>query len=472
MSDQINSSKGFLKEKMENYHLKPPEKIWDSISGQLGNRNRRGMIILALSAAATIALAVTLGINLWKPHLPEETAIQTREEQIPERIDPDGEVKTPGEPSPNTRESSKPGKERLKQKVVRTVREISEEPEHTAYTEATKPVVGEILEWSQGSVEANQDSIIQEEVIEISPSVSDLTSKQLNDTETDAESDTEVVNLELEGDELTEEPLPDLLTGEDDPRWSVGAAFSPIYSFRDAEGFTMNGSESGNYESGVISYAGGFQVSYRTTSRLAVESGIIFNKMGLAIGAPGIQIFEQSFDFAPLGEEANRSNIVAISNSVGNIVSKSGDIYVNSYKVNEFTALNAENNNMTSELFTDQGIRQYLEYIEFPLNLRYSVIDRDLEVQLVAGMSTNLLIDNYVTMETTEGTQEIGYLTNIRTLNYSGNAGFGLIYHLHSHFSFRIEPRFRYFLNSVNDHTLPSTRPYTIGIYTGINFRF
>ena len=102
------------------------------------------------------------------------------------------------------------------------------------------------------------------------------------------------------------------------------------------------------------------------------------------------------------------------------------------------------------------------------LTLRYTLVDRTFELQLVGGMSTNFLVNNYVTMETSEGATEIGYLTNIRSVNYSGNAGLGMIYHIRDQFSLHLEPRFRYFLNSVNDATLPSTRPYTLGIFTGL----
>jgi hypothetical protein len=120
----------------------------------------------------------------------------------------------------------------------------------------------------------------------------------------------------------------------------------------------------------------------------------------------------------------------------------------------------------------EQGIRQHLDYLELPFNLRYTVLDRDFKIQLLGGMSTNLLVNNYVSMESGGVSKEIGYLTNIRNVNYSGNAGLGFVYHFLDQLSLSVEPRFRYYLNSVNDATLPSTRPYTFGIYTGINYFF
>ncbi len=251
----------------------------------------------------------------------------------------------------------------------------------------------------------------------------------------------------------------------------LGAALTPLYTFRDAEAQNVNASP--DYESGMVSYAGGVQVGYRTTRRLAIETGIFYNKMGIDIGAPGIQVFSNELDYAPIaGAEGTRSNVVAISNTVGNIVTESGAIYVNSYKLNASYESNSPTDEFSSTVYADQGISQHLDYLEFPFNLRYTVVDRSFKVHLVGGVSTNLLVNNYVTMETADGPAEIGYLTNIRNVNYSGNAGIGFSYHFLDHFSLNLEPRFRYFLNSVNDATLPSTRPYTFGVYTGLNYFF
>ena len=75
-------------------------------------------------------------------------------------------------------------------------------------------------------------------------------------------------------------------------------------------------------------------------------------------------------------------------------------------------------------------------------------------------------------METPDGQEEIGYLSNVNTVNYSGNAGLGMIYHMGEKLSLIMEPRFRYFINSVNDSSLPSTRPYSLGFYTGLSYTF
>ena len=73
MSDQSNIGKGFLKDKLGDYQVLPPETVWSSIAASLGGGNRRRMYVLLLATAASIALAITLGINfLGTEHLEEK----------------------------------------------------------------------------------------------------------------------------------------------------------------------------------------------------------------------------------------------------------------------------------------------------------------------------------------------------------------------------------------------------------------
>lgn len=475
MKDQFDSGKGFLKNRLGNYRVEPPDKVWDSISSRLGRRDRRTWIIIGLSAAATIALAVTLGINFFSSELPDGKA-------IPENM---------------IVESGSSGREgKLEEKVLRTMEDILEDdneeresivvesgPETTLKDQGTlngkvnEPLASQKIEREEALQLASDEKVngqlnVDEEVMEedeFKGKVSEAEPANRKENVLTDKMDTEA-GPEPGQEDSSEQGNEFDASLDRDKKWLLGASLSPLYSFRDAESMALNGAA--GHESGILSYAGGIRVGYRAGKRLAIESGLFYTKMGVSIGAPGIQLFDQSFDFTPLGEKANRSNVKAISNSVGNIVSNSGDIYVNNYKLNGASEENTIDILSASEVNADQGIRQHLNYLEVPLNMRYTIIDKSIELQLVGGMSTNVLVNNYVTMETSEGVEDIGYLTNIRNINYSGNAGLGIVYHFRDHFSLMMEPRFRYFLHSVNDPSLPSTRPYAFGVYTGLNYLF
>ena len=481
MNDQTNNNKGFLKDKLGDYQVNPPESVWESISDHLGGgRSRRNMLILVFAAAASLALAVTLGIHYFGPDLAQESVLAEEAGQ--------GDIVQEDFPS---QEASTEALSPLEQRVLKTLETVeADRLEDPGISEETRLSMAmedqEILlgreEVPEEEVASDPEVVSEEEVASDQEVVSDQVwvpeQEAMTEQETLSDQQRPVDSLSLrvltgEGeDQISDVVLADLMEDQKkDPRWMVGAVVSPLYSFRDAEASVMAGA--GVHESGLLSYSSGVHVNYRRHSRLAFETGIFFNKTGLAIDASGIQAFNQQSDYLVFGAGSARADIKAVTNSVGNIISNSGEIFVNSYKLNasnnpEAIMYDALNNlgNSTS------GIEQHLDYIELPFNLRYNVIDRTFELQIVGGLRNNVLVNNYVTMETSTGQQEIGYLSKIWSVNYSGNAGVGMIYHVGKKLNLMLEPRFRYFLNSINDPSLPSTRPYSIGLYTSLNFTF
>ena len=445
MSDQTDMDKGFLKEKLGNYRADPPEKVWDAISGQIDNgRKRRGTYILLLATAASIALVITLGIHYFGPDLPQE---QSRmEEPLVEE----------GAPEMALQEEAK-----LAVTIQQTERE-----------EADTPVLPEKEQNQDPDPIDNIETLIVADLANEAELANEVEVANELDPVVDPEptSDPMVLLLPDTASELSTDPFPIIEQDKKrDPRWMVGAAVSPLYSYRDAEAVAM---PSNPAESGMLSYSTGVQVSYRRNSRLSFETGIYYNKTGIAIGAPGIKVFSQRRDAMIFGTGSEQADINNVSNSVGNIVAYSGDIYMNEYKISAENNADAAYDVLTEIQASESGIQQHLDFLELPFNLRYSVIDRTIELQLVGGMSTNFLVGNSVTVEGPSGREEIGYLSNVNTVNYSGNAGLGMIYHMGKKLNLLFEPRFRYFLNSVNDASLPSTRPYSLAFYTGLSYTF
>jgi hypothetical protein len=504
-----NDNKGFLKEKLGAYRVDPPASVWSNISARIGGGNRRTIILITLATAATLALAISLGINYFGPgnrtdgplsELQGEEQEAIRREALSEAKEETGQRESPQETAvpeieavPDSREEAgrkepveriPPVESRLKERVMVALEEqhaqeggevpmIPEATTNGEHIAAVKPGEGMVPESADA---VNLDSPDQGDVSLVEPDVP--MEPESTAVEKDTATKQRTVPVEVAGIEEIPVAEPFEMTGEaetDQSKWTLGAVISPLYSFRDAQMEALEAAS--DFESGVLAYAGGIQVSYRAAGRLSIESGLLYNKMGIDIGAPGIELFtarNAPSDFANVEGAGERSQWVAVSNSVGNIISKSGDIYVNNYKVNAYSGEAGSFQDYAAVETTDaeEGIRQYLEYLELPFNVRYTVVDRTLELQLIGGLSTNFLVNNSVTMDTPDGPEEIGYLSNIREVNYSGNAGLGILYHIHDRFSLRLEPRFRYFLHSVNDETLPSTRPYSVGFYTGLNYTF
>jgi hypothetical protein len=461
MSDQSDMNRGFLKEKLGDYQVDPPEMAWDEISKKLGGgRKRRVIILLLFATAASIALTVTLGIHYFGPDMPLQELLT---EQLPEKKE--AAALKPEEDPIGDKKGSRP-----EQRVVEAPVPLADVP----LADVTRQV--KLAKDLQEAEEAHPATAMQQVVI---PGTGQEDRAE-NDLDSDPEADSDPddpIDIQLE------EPLIEAAGGVNaaiatvieqdqrrDPRWMLGAALSPLYSFRDAEAGALPENPA---ETGMLSYSTGVHISYRRNSRFAIETGIYYNKTGIAIGSPGAQVYSQHSDMDYVAAGSAFTDIKAVSNSVGNIVTNSGDIYMNGYKINAEYSNSLRGVSGRDQIqASDLGIQQHLDYLELPVNLRYSVIDKTIELQLVGGVSANFLVDNYVTMETSAGAEEIGYLSNVNSVNYSGNAGVGMIYHMGRQFSLIVEPRFRYFINSVNDSSLPSTRPYSLGLYTGLSYTF
>jgi len=455
MSDQSDMKRGFLKDKLGNYQVDPPDEVWNEISERIGGaRNRSRMILLVLVSAASIALAISLGIHFFGPDMPSQSTLSEETEQTV-KDQPEVSATAPSEDKNKVRQAEveiKPaGEEQTQEEKITAVMQ----PEDLAVSQ----------EVDTREVDTREVTPQEQEL------AIDFSAYDRPEEEVAQESDTIIKllpDVPGEDDVLAANIMDEVIKRE--PRWMLGAALSPLYSYRDAEAGAIPDNQT---ESGLLSYSTGIHLSYRRNSRLAIETGIYFNKTGIAIGAPGIHVFSQDFSNMVFGTGSERTEIRTISNSVGNIVAYSGDIYMNDYKISGENGAQADASSVLNEVSTtESGIQQHLDFLELPFNLRYSIIDRTFELQLVGGLSTNFLVNNYVTMETSSGQEEIGYLSNVKTVNYSGNAGLGMIYHMGGKLSLLLEPRFRYFINSVNDATLPSTRPYSLGFYTGLSYTF
>ncbi|MBN1132778.1 MAG: outer membrane beta-barrel protein [Bacteroidales bacterium] len=466
-----------LREKLGGYRVDPPDGVWDAIDSALSRKGKRRVLMILMASAASIALLVSVGLMFRDPggHYPAEITeeagvaeepVSTEKTETVEPgqfVVPDIALREPGKQA--FRQKEDPTAEapvcsgRFERKVEAALEEVvrkqDPEREHLAVVAGEEQGVRSIPEDT-----VRLEALTPETVITAEPRATDTVLQFI-------EEGGESVHI-AEAEPLEQEK------GSRDPRWIVSGDLSPLYSYRVTEG-ELNGSASPEgVESAMMAYAGGIRVGFRPGSRFTIESGILYNKMGIRFGEiSGPSIFPEAMNFSPIRGDQVDATVVTVSNSIGNIVTYDGDIFLNNYKSSKFYGFNAIDapTEYNSRILYDD-MKQNLQYLEVPLHMRYTVIDRDIELQLIGGVSTNFLVGNSVTVHTPNGIEEIGYLSNLRTVSYSGNAGIGMIYNFHTRFSISVEPRLRYYLGSVNDQTLPDTKPYSVGIYTGINVRF
>ena len=128
----------------------------------------------------------------------------------------------------------------------------------------------------------------------------------------------------------------------------------------------------------------------------------------------------------------------------------------------------------TSTIFQKQiegDLSQRMTYIEVPVELKYAVLDKKLGINVIGGVSTLLLTENSIIFDSPEILTELGEATNVNDVSFSTNIGIGIDYKFSDQLEFNLEPMLKYQLNTFSGNT-GNFNPYSVGVYTGVSFRF
>ena len=259
-------------------------------------------------------------------------------------------------------------------------------------------------------------------------------------------------------------------------KWMIGGEFSPLYSYRHITE-TQNGKDAAYYnelENPVLTYSGGVHVQYSALKRLTVQTGVYYSSMGQSIDYLGVYA-NNIYDMIPADYQDRYINSYSIENSAGNIEFNSKHVFIDnkSARVNNLSS-NKGYLDINNPVYSDLSatIEQNLKYLEIPLILRYKIIDKIIDVNLIGGLGANFLIENNVYLKYSGVKEDIGHTQGVNKVNYSGNIGFGIDYPLTKQLNFRLEPSFRYYLNPVSSSDVVESHPYTMGLFTGICYSF
>lgn len=110
-------------------------------------------------------------------------------------------------------------------------------------------------------------------------------------------------------------------------------------------------------------------------------------------------------------------------------------------------------------------------YYEVPLELSFGVYNRKFGVQVIGGMSTLFLNENSVSVQSARTTVSLGKANNLNDVHFSSNIGLGFTYKFWNSFEARFEPTFKYQFNTFS-RDAGNFKPYFVGLYTGISFKF
>ncbi len=253
-------------------------------------------------------------------------------------------------------------------------------------------------------------------------------------------------------------------------RWSISALISPTYQSRFSSGENEAISQMMASERTVVSYSGGVALSYKINKRFSIQSGLYYSSIGKELsGISTYSGFEQHFY-----TKGNPNFEVLTSN--GTVLTSNNDIFLTDNISNERIQTSYNNNVFdpvkASLPYIDNSLRQNFSYLEMPVILRYKVIDKVLDFNIIGGLSSNMLVNNSVYASSDGSRYQVGTTEGMNLLTFSSSLGMGMEYNFSNNLSLNLEPTFRYYINPFNDIPGMKIHPYSFGVFSGITYKF
>ncbi|GGI56340.1 outer membrane beta-barrel protein [Winogradskyella haliclonae] len=282
----------------------------------------------------------------------------------------------------------------------------------------------------------------------------DKVSKILKEKETKEEKGQDIEEAIAEAKKINEEEEKELR------RWSISPNVAPVYFNSLGQGSSIDAQFNDNNTSSDISMSYGVKGSYAVNNRLKVTAGI--NK---------VSFNNTTNDVIALSDNAFSSR--ASNSSNGNLENVKLSNSVNHASLMLLSRSSISNNTVSEAINTLQtgNLEQRFGFIEIPLEVEYRLVDKKLGVNLSGGFSTLLLNENEIFADVNGQSTQIGEANNLRDTSFSANFGVGVDYSLTDKININLEPKFKYQINTFNN-TSGDFRPFFIGVYTGLSFKF
>ncbi len=253
-------------------------------------------------------------------------------------------------------------------------------------------------------------------------------------------------------------------------RWSIAALVSPTYYTRFGSGSDEVPSSMVSEEQPVISYAGGVAFSYKINKRFSVQSGLYYSSFGQELS--GISTFGgfQRYDYTkgdPNFAVRTANGIVYTNNSDVFLLDNISENRISTRYTND--VFDPSKANLT---YLDNSLRQNFSYLELPVILRYKLVDRTVDFNIIGGVSSNVLVNNSVYAALDGGKYQVGKTEGLNLISFSSSLGMGMEYSFSKNLSLNLEPTFRYYINPFSSFSGMRIHPYSFGIFSGVSYKF
>lgn len=511
MSERKNIENLF-QEKLDNYTSIPPEEVWKAIETELNKKKEKRRIIPFWWKVSGIAALLVLGYSLYTINNSENNAVPTNKSVVvkemakptPTNIEYNSSKKIENQigenneslsnadaddknnesistaVATNDREensiSSKNSSNREKTKlsnsksnsIVNSSKERLANHSKTNQEEKTPTKQAVISSKNESIAQTNNNVNISNNNVEKSPLYENKTiaetsknntkvdktstEKQLSAVKEDVikkQDSTSIAKVELKAmEELLKEKEEKSTQKQKVNRWRVTPNLAPIYFGSLTNGSPIDESLSENQKTYNTNMSYGLNVDYAVNKKVKIRTGI--NVFSVDYDTQGIVFYQDTN-----------------AQMMRNISPTPQGMYI---QIKPLNNVSTQLDRVVSERF-DGVLNQRMGYIEMPVEMTYKLFGRKLGVDLSGGFSTLFLNKNEIYLQSDGYSRKIGTATNLNNIHFSTNLGLGFNYAIFKNFDARIEPTFKYQINTFSSDA-GSFSPYIFGIYSGISYKF
>ena len=425
---------------LKDHEILPPAEVWNTIRPVI-RKNQKPFIILRAAAMIAVVLSLSFLAYRWAMEIsssgPENNIMAQAPESESPAVNAPAEVIQPGEGT------------NVRLPVIADASFPDKQPEVSVIPAGELNAIQNIIyQPENGRVSVNSQGTFRRDVPVLRRVVPETVSF-------------------IEADPLYAPAVP---VKNQSNRWSVAALVSPTYYTNIYSGSDNLGAREISDEQALFSYSGGVALSYKINKRLSVQSGLYFSSFGQELS--GITSFG---GFKPYDYTKGDRNF--------EVLTASGIVYTNNADVFLFDNLsdNRIRTRFTNDVFDpakahlefiDNSLRQNFSYLELPVFLRYKILDKTVDFNIIGGLSSNLLVNNSVYVSLDGSKYQVGKTEGLSLITFSSSLGLGMEYSFTNNLSLNLEPTFRYYLNPFSEISGLKIHPYSLGIFSGLSFRF
>jgi len=482
-----------FQEGLKEFNPLPPAGAWDSIKSRLDQKKKRDKVLplwWQIAAAAAVALVI-LSIFLWNPN--QTTIID--QEIVEESIDNSNNVIS--QDAVVIEENSNANKEievRIQENYDTNAKEQSKNLSKTKKSGSNSLIVTtngqqvpkNIMAVASGTINGHEGSInnndlhgtARKEKSNLPIHLNNLDSLvYLNNTAVAAITQLKETSPVYKGDTIKKGALIDIsIAGEEKgladiatknnleenitpiKKWSAATVVAPVYT-SSLSGSSVNDRVARDNQKTQTELSYGLAVSYTINNRWVVRTGL--HQVNMSYNNENINYGLNTSTF-----DINDSQPTTVYNADAiNARAESYSLLAGPLAFNE----ELQDANLLSNF--NGELSQRIGYLEIPLEVKYRILNKKFGVSLLGGFSALFLTDNSVSIANEDRRLDLGEDSNFNDFNQSANLGLGLDYQFTENIGLSLEPTFKYQLNSLRNETT-TFRPYILGIYTGLSYKF